>query len=194
MYPSVEIYIEDARNFQRHGQYDLAIETLWRARECDIQHVFEAEIQKLLSFNYRKLGKFDLALLHINAAVNLTKNKDKAKEEYAICLMNKGVLYEEIGDSEKALECYLPALEIFTNLLSAKPEKHGIIINALLTIGLLYYRQKQYLDAKEHVECALPYFGYNKETDRRHLKVKEILEEIDAMDNWKCMIHKNLFC
>lgn len=182
MYPMVEIYIEDARNFQKHAQYDLAIEALLAAIEVDYQHVFEAEIQKLLCFNYRKLGEFDLALLHINAAVNLTKSTETSKEEYAICLMNKGVVYEEIGDSEKALKCYLPALTIFTNLLNAKPEKHGIIINALLTIGLLYYHQKQYADAKGYFERALLYFGDSKEMDRRYLKINELLEEIDKTD------------
>lgn len=61
MYPTAEVYIEDARNFQMHGQHDLAIESLEIARTVDNLHIFEAEIQKLLSFNYRKLGKFDLA-------------------------------------------------------------------------------------------------------------------------------------
>lgn len=183
MYPMVEVYIQDARNFQKHGEYDLAIETLWAAREVDDQHIFEAEIQKLLSFNYRKLSKFDLALLHINIALSLTKNVETSKEDYAICLMNKGVVYEEIGNYEKALECYLPALKIFTNLFNTKPESHGLIINALLTIGLLYYRQNQYLDTQKYFEQALFYFGCNKEMDRRYLKIKEILEEIGNMSS-----------
>ena len=71
MHSLLEVYINDARNFQRHGQYDLAIESLNQAQRIDIQHQFEIEIQKLLSFNYRKLGDFSLALFHINNAINL---------------------------------------------------------------------------------------------------------------------------
>ena len=41
MYPMVEIYIEDARNFQKHAQYDLAIEALLAAIEVDNQHVLD---------------------------------------------------------------------------------------------------------------------------------------------------------
>lgn len=56
-------YISDARNFQRCGEYELAIMSLNRAREVDKQKKNGVEIEKLLSFNYRKLKQFDLPIV-----------------------------------------------------------------------------------------------------------------------------------
>ena len=117
-------YISDARNFQRCGEYELAIMSLNRAREVDKQKKNGVEIEKLLSFNYRKLKQFDLALFHINNAIkdaklacNLAHDK-QTKNDYAICLMNKGIIYETINATDKVEACYLPALEIFIDLVS----------------------------------------------------------------------------
>jgi len=60
--------------------------------------------------------------------------------------MNKGVIYEEMSEQAKAIKCYMPALKIIINLFNSDPENFGMIINALSTIGLLYYNQKRYLE------------------------------------------------
>lgn len=183
MYPSVETHITDSRNFQKHGQYELAIDTLKQAQAKDKQHKFEVEIQKRLSFNYRKLGDFNMALLQINNAINSIDRQirsEKSQSEYAICLMNKGVIYEEIKNANKALECYLPALDIFITLYNSDLDNYGIIINALYTIGLLYYNQCNYSKATEYLKGALPYFGADKKIDRRYLAITKILAELEA--------------
>lgn len=177
----VEVFIRDARNFQKYGQYDLAIDSLEKAKKIDSEHEAWVVIEKLLSFNYRKLGQYSSALLHVNNAINLVGSK--INEEYAICLMNKGVIYEEMGKSEKAIDCYLPAVEIIINLFNSTSENFGIIINALLTVGLLYYKQKQYLKAKEFFEQAIPYFGDGRETDRRYIKIMELLQSIGTQES-----------
>lgn len=176
----IDILIEDARNFQKCGQYDLAIDSLKKAQKINSQCESFIEVEKLLSFNYRKLGEYTLALFHINKALNRlrTQNKKEESREYAICLMNKGVIYEEMGKSTQAIECYLPALKILIGLYNSSPENFGIIINALLTVGFLYYDQQQYSMAKEFFEQAIPYFGSEKETDRRYVKIMELLKEI----------------
>ena len=179
-------YISDARKFQRCGEYDLAIESLKKAQLVDQQQDYEVEVQKLLSFNYRKLKKFDLALFHINNAVRLAKlafnqtHSEQTKSDYAICLMNQGIIYEEMNAADKAILCYLPALEIFTELFDSSPKNYGIIINALLTIGLFYYNQQQYIKAKEFLQRTLPYFedDQEKDRDRRYLSVIHTLSEI----------------
>lgn len=138
---TAEMCINDARDFQRHGEYDLAIQSLQYAQAIDFQHEFEIEIQKLLSFNYRKSENYSLALLHINNAVNLILPKEKSQEdneELAICLMNKGIIYEETGDCANAIKCYLPALKIFVDTFNSGTQNSGTVINALLTIGLFY--------------------------------------------------------
>lgn len=183
MYCKSKMYIDDARNFQKHGQYDLAIDILWKAKDLDCQHDYESEIQKLLSFNYRKLGDFEQALICINNAirVNSIEVTDKSKKEYAICLMNKGIIFEELKRRDKVLECYLPALKIFTELFDSDPDNYGLIINALMTIGMFYYKQKKYLKVREYFEKALPYFGTDKDCDRRYITIIKTLEEIKEM-------------
>lgn len=176
----VETYITDARKFQKYGQYELAIDSLWKAKDLDHQHEFEIEIQKLLSFNYRKLENFELALYHINNAICLSAvdSTDELKKERAICFMNKGIIYEEQKRIDKVLECYLPALKIFTDLFNSDPNIYGLIINAIMTIGMFYYKQQDYSKVKEYLEKALPYFGPDKENDRRYVAIINTLEEI----------------
>lgn len=174
------MYINDARNFQRHGQYDFAIDSLWKAEDLDHDHQFKAEIQKLLSYNYRKLEDFERALIHINNAIRINSigTTDESKKECAICFMNKGIIYEELKQNDKVLECYLPALRIFTDLFNSDPENYGVIINALFTIGMFFYKQKKYSKVKEYLERTLPYFGTDKENDRRYVAIINTLEEI----------------
>lgn len=182
---SPEEYINDARSHQQHGGYDLAIDSLKMAQQADLRHRFTIEIQKLFCFNYRKLGDFDMALFCINSAINYAKKSLKRLEnqqmqkEYAICLMNKGIVYEERNELDKAVECYLPALQIFMQLYNSDPENYGMIINALLTIGLFYYNGKQYSKAREYLENAIPYFGAGKESDRRYLSIINTLSELN---------------
>lgn len=171
----------DARNFQKYGQYDYAIDSLCKAEELDHQHEFEAEIQKLLSFNYRKLEDLGQALYHINNAIHINSvaNTDEAKKESAICLMNKGIIYEELKQTDKALKCYLSALKIFTDLFDLDPINYGLIINALMTIGMFYYKRQNYSKVKEYLEKALPYFNSDKESDRRYVAIINTLREIE---------------
>jgi tetratricopeptide (TPR) repeat protein len=92
--------------------------------------------------------------------------------------MNKGIIFEEQNHYNKALECYLPALDIFIKLFNSEADNYGLIINALLTIGLLYYNQHNYVKSKEYLERSLPYFVENKENDRRYLAIINTLSEL----------------
>ena len=81
-------YIDDARRFQKNGNYELAIALLTQASQQKLSPTHELEIQKLLSFNYRKAGNFDMALFHINNALNLfskcSEDKNAQKPAYAM--------------------------------------------------------------------------------------------------------------
>ncbi len=92
--------------------------------------------------------------------------------------MNKGIIFEELKRRDKVLECYLPALKIFTELYNSDPDNYGLIINASMTIGMFYYKQKKYLKVREYFEKALPYFGNDKDCDRRYITIIKTLEEI----------------
>lgn len=182
-----EMYIGDARRFQQFGDYDLAIESLREAMRVDTQKKYAVEIQKLLCFNYRKIGNYDMALLYINNAINSLRLKNQPLstismlKEYAVCLMNKGIVFEEKGESVKALNCYLEALDIFLDLYKDDENNYGIIINALFTIGALYYKEKHYSKSKEYFEKAMSFFenDVNKEQDRRYITIINTLKEIE---------------
>ncbi len=177
-------YINDARNFQVAGQYDLAINSLEYAQQLDVNNKYYSEIQKLLCFNYRKLGNFNMALLYINNAINSFSNIDtENQKEYAICLMNKGVIYDEQSSFIKALDCYLPALNIFKAICDNETDSYGLIINALFNVGTLYYKIHDYKNATKHFKASIPYFGDCKETDVRYLTIMKILSEIDNNNN-----------
>ena len=141
-----------------------------------------------MSFNCRKLGNYNMALLYINNALNSLRAKShqmsnkSMRNEYAICLMNKGVVYEEKGEPNKAINCYLEALDIFLSIYKDDIDNYGIIINALFTIGSLYYNQHKYPKAKEYFEKAIDYFenDKNKEQDRRYIALNNILREIEG--------------
>lgn len=174
-----DILIEDSRRFQKHGQYDDAISCLNKARMQNYDNTYTVEIEKLLSFNYRKLENFDLALYHINNAINaipLLTNEEKNNR--AICLMNKGIIYEERNSVDQALLSYLEALNIFLALHDPNGENNGIIINALITISLLYDKQGKYKKEIEYLQQALEYFGTGKENDRRYVSIINTLSEL----------------
>lgn len=173
-----EMFIKDARNFQKYGQYDLAIESLHNAQIETLTCKQKVEIQKLLSFNYRKLENYSMALYHINNALSLSSNAELLQEEYAICLMNKGVVYEELGKNHEALDCYLSAFKIFNELFDSNPSKYGMLLNAFLSIGLLYYKMEDYSNAKIYFEKSIPYFDDDRENDRRYLMIINLLAEL----------------
>lgn len=110
MSKQVQNFIDDARRFQRCSDHDLAISSLQLAQQEDHHKEHEIEIQKLFSLSYRKIGNYNMALLHINNAINQNakRNNDKqAQNEHAICLMNKGIIYEESKRYDNALDCKL---------------------------------------------------------------------------------------
>ena len=86
MSKQVQNFIDDARRFQRCSDHDLAISSLQLAQQEDHHKEHEIEIQKLFSLSYRKIGNYNMALLHINNAINQNakRNNDKqAQNEHA---------------------------------------------------------------------------------------------------------------
>lgn len=181
----IQKFIDDARHFQRTGNYELAIASLSLAHQKNQSKEHEIEIQKLLSFNYRKIKNFDMALLHINNALRLNEERSNSKDaqsEKAICLMNKGIICEESLRYDKALDCYLLAVNIIIALYKGTPDQYGLIINALFTLGTYYYNRNQFDSAYEVLKSSLIYFGDGKELDRRYLAICNTLQELQKRE------------
>lgn len=95
--------------------------------------------------------------------------------------MNKGIIYEESKRYDNALDCYISAVDTFISLHKNNPEEHGLIINALLTLGLFYYKRGNFESAKDTLESALTYFGEGRKNDRRYLAICNTLQELQNM-------------
>lgn len=183
---TAKFLISEAKNYQRYGNYDLAIDELTNALLATDFKDYEIDIRKLLCFNYRKIGNRDMALLHINHAINSLEansaflHSKEGQLELAICLMNKGIVFEEAKSTGKAISCYLQALEIFERICDNE-DNVGLIINALFTIGMLYYEQHDNKKTRFYFAKAEAYFDKRDtpKEDRRYLAIKSILSELD---------------
>lgn len=176
----IKLHISDARNFHIHGMYDEAIATLNLIRNSKLDREDKIELYKLLSFNYRKLGQYETALYNINIAIQSAKQESQDEQDirkYAICLMNKGVIYDEQNKFVQAIACYEQAVNLLISLYESTQNEYGIIINALINLGSAYYNSKQYPRAKEILQKALNYFGDEKQNDRRYLAIVSTLNE-----------------
>lgn len=177
----IQMHIDDARRFQRCGSHEYAISSLQLAQQEDRHKEHEIEIQKLFSLSYRKMGNYNMALLHINNAIHRNAKCNSGKQlqnEHAVCLMNKGIIYEECKRYDDALDCYIPAVDIFISLHKDNPDEHGLIINALLTLGLFYFNQGYFEKSKETLKLSLTYFHEGKENDRRYVAICNTLQEL----------------
>lgn len=185
----VNNYIEEARRYQSFGDYEMSVASLNKASQSDRSKEHEVEIQKLLCLCYRKMEDYDMALYHINNAINAnTKHVQtpKIRNERAVCLMNKGIVYEVSNRPKNAEECYRTAVNIFEQLHKGNSANYGIIINAMLTFGMFYYNQGEYKQSIDILERSLLYFGPEKESDRRFLAIQNSLEEMkQKIGAWK---------
>ena len=148
MSKQVQNFIDDARRFQRCSDHDLAISSLQLAQQEDHHKEHEIEIQKLFSLSYRKIGNYNMALLHINNAINQNakRNNDKqAQNEHAICLMNKGIIYEESKRYDNALDCYISAVDfLHDNVYGSITECNQGIASAGKTADICQAADKGY--------------------------------------------------
>lgn len=81
MSKQVQNFIDDARRFQRCSDHDLAISSLQLAQQEDHHKEHEIEIQKLFSLSYRKIGNYNMALLHINKHCRKLQRSIRGMEE-----------------------------------------------------------------------------------------------------------------
>ena len=161
----------DARSFAQCGNYDLAISALYNVLNRKSTPKQRITACKILSLCYRKTEQYSLALLHINKAISINSAEqpsEEAKEEKAICLMNKGVVYEELGRMSDAIACYQPAVHTILELFEKRQDSHGIIINALITLGTCYEKIGKNNMAYEIYKECLKYFHEGAENDRRY--------------------------
>lgn len=177
--------IQDVRAFQSTGMHDEAIALLKGAEIIAESISDKIEIYKLLCFNLRKTDQMSLALVYINKAINYAKKQMEMCSisdnimEYAICLMNRGVIYDALKSYNKAIDSYYIASNHLINLYENNEFEGGIIINSLINLGMAYYENGQIYEARNTLEKALSYFSTNYENDIRYISIINTLNELN---------------
>lgn len=173
--------INDARIFQKYCLFDEAITCLSKIELPIKDKNLEYDILKLLSFNYRKLQEYSFALIYINQAIKciqVGKGIVNRNSAMAVCLMNKGVIYDEQKKYKEAIKIYISAIELFKQDYKETGDG-GKLINALINLGIAYYNNFQLAYAKGCFYDAISYFGDDKNNDRRYEYIIQMLEKIE---------------
>ena len=113
------------------------------------------------------------------------ESNDGARENLAICYMNKGVIYDERGIYDEAIENYNMGVIIFRDLVAHNDAKVNLLINALLNLGTVYYNNKDYNTAEHIFIELLNSLGETKEEDSRGIYAIEYLEKIQGREGEK---------
>lgn len=186
--------IHEANVYRKEHEYDVAIGRYMELyqiikRNKRYYNQYGYEILKQLCFCYRKTGNVSAATKFINEAIRLaSKNSlkygsnDEARENLAICYMNKGVIYEERGIYDEAIENYNMGVIIFRELVAHNDAKVNLLLNALLNLGTVYYNNKEYNMAEHIFIELLNSLGENKEVDSRGIYAIEYLEKIQGTE------------
>lgn len=186
--------MHEANVYRKEQEYDVAIGKymeLYQIIKSNKQYYsqYGYEILKQLCFCYRKKGNVSAATKFINEAIKLANknsmrygSNDEAREKLAICYMNKGVIYDERGIYDEAIENYSMGVIIFRELVTHNEEKANLLINALLNLGTVYYNNKEYNTAERIFIELLNFLGKNREEDSRGIYALGYLEKIQGIE------------
>ena len=192
----INIEIEDklyeANVCRKEQEYDLAVKKyieLYQILKKNKQwyQQYGCEVLKQLCFCYRKKKNIKAAIDSINEAIRLTsKNSLKyecnqtARSNLAICYMNKGVIYDEMGIFDTAIENYNMGVSIFRELVTHNGTQMNLLINALLNLGTAYFNNKEYDISKRTFYELLDFLGNNREVDSRGMYAMDYKKKIEG--------------
>lgn len=191
---NINIGIEDklyeANLYRKEQEYDLALEKyielyqLIKKSTQDYQQ-YGCEVLKQLCFCYRKKKNIRAAIDTINDAIKLARknslkygSNDAARSNLAICYMNKGVIYDEQGLYDAAIENYNMAVSIFRELATNNEAQINLYINALFSLGASYFNNTEYDISNRIFNELLECMGDSKETDNRGVYALDYIEKI----------------
>jgi tetratricopeptide (TPR) repeat protein len=107
-----------------------------------------ANVQNNIGLVYKRLQKFDKALLHFENALNIYRKIDN-KSKVATALSNIGNVYDSMGKSDKAIALQQEAHAINKGI----DNKRGMASN-LINTGIAYTSLSQYDNAMEYLNQA----------------------------------------
>lgn len=129
---------DEIRYFQRYELHEEALEIAQQAKVDELNILEKVRLYKLMTLSYRKIGAINQAFICINKAITIIKKEKKIRndssldKELAICLMNKGVIYDSERSFYDACSTYREAIAIFRTIYDLDNETMS---NALLNYG-----------------------------------------------------------
>ncbi len=102
---------------------------------------------------FKKMSDYEKALQYVNNSYQMYKkiaDVKGIKTGVALCLKEKGSIYQDMGNFDKALEYGLKVLELNT----AAANQHGIA-SSLYILGRIYYSQNRYEDAIKNMQQSM---------------------------------------
>lgn len=126
---------------------------------------------------YRLTGKLEKALEMFDAAQKLyeTSEKPAPSELYASCLNNKGLVYQDMKQYERAEECFTKALTLINDL----PNNGYVMATTLSNLAFAYHGLGEREKVAEYMDKAVDIFrqemGENSPLYQSSLKARERL-------------------
>lgn len=169
---------------RREESFEAAIQIYQKIN--DILTTDKAAAYKYASISYRKLcycyrkqGKINMAIetgqQSINSALKTclkyNQNKD-SRSSLAYCCMNLGVVYDENGQFEEAIEYYRKGADIFREYIDDDISMMNAYINAVLSIGTSLYFSEEYAESQKTFQYMVDCIGISAEDSRYHYAMK----------------------
>lgn len=141
-----------------------------------------------ISLCYRASGKFDTALAYLDSAIIQCRDNILQKAQY---ISDKGAVYSQIGDYNKALEYCEAAIKL---RLAAKRENIQSIIKNYYNVAVVKHVQGDYIRSNEYLDestaLILKTYGIDKSLYRNY---KLYIENyVQLMDYQKALKYCNL--
>ncbi len=119
------------------------------------------DCQNNIGVNYRYLGKFAEAILHLNNGIDAINNLDENQDSIRVKLYNNtGFVYFEMGYYDKAYKYYNDMLHISERTFGANNVNTG---RGYQNIGLIYYSTGDYDKALRYLDKAISIFSADSE-------------------------------
>ena len=127
----VKAYYNRAAMFNEKKEYDKAVKDLTDGLKIDSNDAKKLNFYSSRAFIYKKMGKYDLALIDYSNAI-------KKNPEYFNAYLDRGILYtDQLGK-------YNEGISDFKKFLQNKPED----INGNMNLGIAYYKKNDFDSAK----------------------------------------------
>lgn len=130
----------------------------------ELMDSYAVDLYKYRCMCYRKTNNYSKAITDIDYAIkiaskqNIKFNDIATKNKLAHCLMTKGTIFDQQGDYELAIQNYLDAIPLFSNiylLLSQNEESTVLLVKAYIGLGTAYYNNSDNTNAKYYFEKCL---------------------------------------